>query len=52
MALLPALARERDAVEQSIRLQVATARDAGASWAEIGRALGVSKQAAQQRYGR
>lgn len=27
------------------------ARQAGASWAEVGRALGISKQSAQARYG-
>lgn len=31
---------------------VVYARKLGRSWAEIGQALGVSKQAAQQRYGR
>ena len=31
---------------------VETARINGASWDEIGRALGISRQAAQQRYGR
>ena len=30
---------------------VAAARQNGASWSQIGRAIGVSKQAAQQRYG-
>ena len=30
---------------------VASARKNGASWTQIGRAIGVSKQAAQQRYG-
>jgi hypothetical protein len=33
------------------RQAVQQARDAGASWADIGRVLGVTKQAAQQRYG-
>lgn len=34
------------------RLLVGEARSAGHSWAQIGRSLGVSKQAAQKRFGR
>jgi hypothetical protein len=30
---------------------VAQAREAGATWTEVGQSLGVSRQAAQQRYG-
>lgn len=38
------------ALEAAAVLYVAAARDRGASWAVIGRALGVSRQAARQRY--
>lgn len=42
-----------EAVEDEIAGTVADMRAAGTySWAQIGNALGVSKQAAQQRYGR
>jgi hypothetical protein len=37
--------------EGTLRHQVNTARRDGHSWAAIGYALGVSKQAAQQRFG-
>jgi hypothetical protein len=37
--------------EQRLEHQVARARFAGASWAQIGAELGVSKQAAAQRFG-
>jgi hypothetical protein len=39
--------------DQELRLahQVARARFAGASWAQVGEELGVSKQAAMQRFG-
>jgi hypothetical protein len=40
----------RDIADELIDRYVATARDQGRSWSEIGRALGVSKQAAQQRF--
>ncbi len=42
-------AREAD---QAVRDLATTCRAYNASWADIGRALGVSKQAAQQRFGR
>ncbi len=38
--------------EEAIERAVADMRGDGCSWAKIGVALGVSKQAAQQRYGR
>jgi hypothetical protein len=41
------LRNAEDAVEDAVQ----KARDEGASWSEIGVALGVTRQAAQQRYG-
>jgi hypothetical protein len=38
-------------VETQMESLVKDAREAGAPWSQIGLALGVSKQAAQQRYG-
>lgn len=43
---------ERDAINARITLEVVSARDAGASWTEIAMPLGISKQAAQQKYGK
>ena len=49
--------RVRDLAERLADVQaqlwdaVRESRDAGASWSDVGSALGVSKQAAQQRYG-
>src|SRR3954451_10904898 len=40
----------RDVADELLDRYVAGARDAGRSWSEIGAALGVSKQAAQQRF--
>jgi hypothetical protein len=37
--------------ELMLRRRVAVARRAGHSWASIGLALGISRQAAQQRFG-
>jgi hypothetical protein len=42
----------RDALERELRQATYVARKAGLSWSTIGEQLGVSKQAAQQRYGR
>ncbi len=39
-------------VERRMRSTVQQLRTGGASWAVIGDALGISRQAAQQRYGR
>jgi hypothetical protein len=39
------------AAEGRMRHSVNRARDAAATWAEVGEALGVSRQAAQQRFG-
>jgi len=38
--------------DEALRLAVWVARDHGASWSDIGVGLGMSKQAAQQRFGR
>jgi hypothetical protein len=40
------------AVEKALREEVRLARQAGHSWAEIGRILGVTKQAAWERFGK
>lgn len=50
-AALGATATLRDAADQKLFELVGFARDAGASWAAIGEALGVTTQAAHQRYG-
>lgn len=39
------------ALDASVREQVAALRDRGVSWARIGEALGVTRQAAHQRFG-
>lgn len=39
------------AVDQARRALVADLREAGATWEDIGDALGVTRQAAQQRFG-
>lgn len=44
--------REMDSAQAEILTCVSHARRAGASWAEIGDALGMSKQAAQQKFGK
>ena len=50
-AALSATAAIRDAADRKLFVLVGYARDAGASWASIGEALGVSTQAAHQRFG-
>lgn len=45
------LAQQRDDVEAELTATVHAARAAGRSWSEIGAMLGVSKQAAQRKYG-
>jgi len=47
---LQALAARRQELEHEVDEQVLVARHAGLSFVAIGRALGVTKQAAQQRY--
>src|SRR4029077_6531794 len=49
--VLKGFGQVRAALEREIRTATYTARTAGLSWSAIGEALGVSKQAAQQRYG-
>ncbi len=50
-AALEATAALRDAADRKLYVLVGFAREAGASWAAIGDALGVSTQAAHQRFG-
>ena len=50
-AALAATAALRDAADRKLFELVGFAREAGASWASIGEALGVTTQAAHQRYG-
>ena len=45
------LADQRDHVEDELTAAVQAARRANRSWSEIGAMLGVSKQAAQRKYG-
>jgi len=49
---LKGLGQIRAALEREIRTATYVGRKAGLSWSAIGEQLGVSKQAAQQRYGR
>jgi hypothetical protein len=48
---LEALLRRRSEIEAAVAQTVVMARVRGASWSAVGGALGVSAQAAQQRYG-
>lgn len=48
---LDELCRQRAELEQDIAHEVAVLVGVGADWGSIGRALGVSRQAARQRYG-
>ncbi|MGK2950113.1 MAG: hypothetical protein ACSLFP_16190 [Acidimicrobiales bacterium] len=50
-AALSATAALREAADQKLFELVGFARDSGASWSAIGEALGVTTQAAHQRYG-
>ena len=50
-AALAATAALRDAADRKLYVLVGFAREAGASWAAIGEALGVTTQAAHQRFG-
>lgn len=51
LAQLRGLAIVATILDEETAREVAEAREDGHSWATIGAALGVSKQAAQQRYG-
>jgi hypothetical protein len=46
------LADQRDHLEEELAAAVRAARHANRSWSEIGAMLGVSKQAAQHKFGR
>lgn len=48
---LRAAAANRRAAEDAVAAAVTAAKEAGASWAAIGSAIGVSRQAAVKRYG-
>ncbi len=50
-AMLSAATRLRDMADALREQAVVQARKAGWSWEAIGRSLGITKQAAQQRYG-
>ena len=49
---LAKLAEQREALDDEVTDAVHAARRATRSWSEIGTMLGVSKQAAQRKYGR
>ena len=51
LALVAASARAEDEARRLLQRSVAAARAGGASWALIGAELGMSRQAAQQRFG-
>lgn len=48
VAHLERLRHARDTLDEATNLMVAAARAEGATWAEIGRALGITRQAARQ----
>lgn len=52
LELLRGIARQREEKAAQIRQVVAECRDAGATWEQIGAALGVSRQAAHNMYGK
>jgi predicted transcriptional regulator len=51
LAALAELNDHRAAVDLRIAAEARAARAAGATWNEIGRILGITRQAAQQRFG-
>ena len=48
---LATMQRAAEDADQALRLAVHTARGQGTSWAQIGQELGVTRQAAQMRFG-
>jgi hypothetical protein len=51
LRMIAELAERREVVEEELTEAVRSARQAHRSWSEIGTMLGVSKQAAQRKYG-
>lgn len=51
LRLISELASRRDAIDEQLVAAVRSARAEGRSWSMIGTMLGVSKQAAQRKYG-
>lgn len=51
LALIAAGARAEEAARETLHRSVVAARAAGVSWARIGERLGMTRQAAQQRFG-
>jgi hypothetical protein len=51
LRLVAELVRRRGEVDGELLVAVKAARSAGRSWSELAAMLGVSKQAAQQKYG-
>lgn len=49
---LVAMLEVRDQVDEAIGVAVLGLREQGWSWAKIGRAVGITKQSAQERWGR
>jgi hypothetical protein len=52
LTLVRAAAREVSVAKLSLRHQVGAARRSGHSWAALGFVLGITEQAAQERFGR
>ena len=51
LRVIAELAERRDAIDDELLEAVRAARRSNRSWSEIGAMLGVSKQAAQRKYG-
>lgn len=52
LRVIAELAHQRDELDTALANAVRSARKAERSWSEIGTMLGVSKQAAQRKYGK